>query len=396
MIQWIHVISMVSLVGMIAGCDDSSPKAATETPAVPVNFATATIQNFAVKRTYPALASSPWQVRIIGRVEGWLESRNFKQGDFVEEDQLLFVIEQAPYEAALLAAEAALSEAKAQRSLAKIIVDRNAPLVSTGAIAAEEFDQYVANLAIAEASVESAAAQVVQAELNLSYTEIRAPIAGRVGATSIDPGTLVQPGSDASLLCNIMSANPIRVNFAPSANEFPEYLAKWTKDTPLKTEITIPRETGWSQDGNITFVDNMANPDTSLIRMWTEIPNDDYRLLPGQYCEATVTMDVLQDAITIPTEAIVQRASDTYVWLVGSDSTVKQTKVEVSHRQDGTAVIASGLREGERVVKTGTIKLRFNGTKVKQAPPPRAPGEAPPGMGPNTSKTSSSDDKKTD
>ncbi len=385
MIQWMHVLSMASLVGVVAGCTDSSPKAATEPPAVVVRFATATIQDFPVKRTYPALASSPWQVRIIGRVEGWLESRNFKQGAFVEEGQLLFVIEQAPYEAALLAAEAALSEAKAQHSLAKIIVGRNAPLVSTGAIAAEEFDQYLANLAIADASVESAAAQVVQAELNLSYTEIRAPIAGRIGATSIDPGTLIQPGSDASLLCNIMSANPIRVNFAPSANEFPEYLAKWTKDMPLKAEITIPRESGWKQDGDITFVDNMANPNTSLIRMWTEVPNDDSQLLPGQYCEATVTMDVLKDTITIPTEAIVQRASDTYVWVVGSDNTVKETKVEVSHRQNGTAVIASGLREGERVIKTGTVKIRANGTKVKEAPPPLAPGEMPP----------SSDGKKT-
>ena len=129
----------------------------------------------------------------------------------------------------------------------------------------------------------------------------------------------------------------------------------------------------------------MANPNTSLIRMWTEVPNDDSQLLPGQYCEATVTMDVLKDTITIPTEAIVQRASDTYVWVVGSDNTVKETKVEVSHRQSGTAVIASGLREGERVIKTGTIKIRANGTKVKEAPPPLAPGEMPP----------SSDGKKT-
>jgi membrane fusion protein (multidrug efflux system) len=338
------------------------------------------VSSFPVKRTYPAIASSPWIVDIIGRVEGWLETRNFKQGDFVEEGDLLFVIEQAPYEASLLAAMAALAEAEAQEVLAQVIVDRNAPLVATGAVAAEEFDQYEANLAIAAAQVKSAEAQVVQAKLNLSYTEIRAPIDGRIGATSIDPGTLVVPGSESATLCTIVAADPIRINFAPSANEFPEYLASWTAKRPLHAEVTIPREKAWKRNGQITFVDNTANPDTSLIRMWTDVDNTGYELLPGQYCEATVTMKVLENAVTIPAEALVQVASDVYVWKVGKDDTVTETKVEVSLQQDGTAVLSSGLKEGDTVVQTGVEKIRFNGTKITKAPPARSPGTPPPDM----------------
>ena len=303
------------------------------------------------------------------------------------------MIEQAPYEASLLAANAALAEAEAQELLAQVIVDRNAPLVASGAVAAEEFDQYEANLAVANAQVESAAAQVVQAELNLSYTEIRAPIDGRIGATSIDPGTLVMPGSENATLCTLVSANPIRINFAPSANEFPEYLSAWTANRPLEAEVTIPREKSWKRDGTITFVDNSANPDTSLIRMWTDVDNTGYALLPGQYCEATVTMKVLEDVVTIPSAALVQVASDVYVWKVGDDDTVTETKVVVTMQQDGTAVLESGLKAGDTIVQSGVEKIRFNGTKITQAPPPKAPGTPPPDL---QQSADSDESKKTD
>ncbi len=373
------------------GCGESASTTAesAESPAIPVTTTTAKTSDFPIKRTYPAIAASPWVVDIIGRVEGWLESRNFKQGDFVEEGDLLFVIEQAPYEAALLAAKAAVAEAEAQELLAQVIVDRNAPLVGSGAVAAEEFDQYEANLAIAQAQVESAIAQVVQAELNLSYTAIRAPISGRIGATSIDPGTLVIPGSENATLCTLVSANPIRINFAPSANEFPDYLASWTAAEPLHAQVSVPREKAWKRNGTITFVDNSANPDTSLIRMWTDVDNTGYELLPGQYCEATVTMSVLKNAVTIPSEALVQVASDVYVWKVGKDDTVTETKVVVTLQQDGTAVLESGLKAGDTIVQSGVEKIRFNGTKITQAPPPKAPGTPPPDM----QKSSDSDDE---
>jgi len=389
----LHVLGAAAAASLIVlGCEESAPQQEAA-PAIPVTTTTASSGDFPVKRTYPAIAASPWKVDIIARVEGWLESRNFKQGDFVEAGDVLFVIEQAQYEAALLSARAALAEAEAQKALARIIVDRNAPLVATGAVAAEQFDQYEANLAIAAAEVESAAAQVVQAELNLSYTEIRAPIDGRIGATSIDPGTLVRPGTEDATLCTLVSANPIRINFAPSANEFPEYLAKWTKDTPLHAVVTIPREKKWSREGTITFVDNSANPDTSLIRMWTDVDNTGYELLPGQYCEATVTVDVLKDVVTIPSEALVQVASEVYVWKVADDDTVAETKVEVHMQQDGTAVLKSGLKKGDRVVQSGVEKIRFNGTKITKAPPPRAPGTPPPDM---QGSSDTSDSKKSD
>jgi len=224
----------------------------------------------------------------------------------------------------------------------------------------------------------AAEAQIVLAELNLSYTEIRAPIAGRVGATSIDPGTYVIPGTDAAMLCTLVTANPIRINFAPSANEFPEFLKNWTADRPLQADVEIPRQSSWKRTGEITFVDNSANPNTSLIRMWADVDNTGFSLLPGQYCQATVTMSILKDAITIPSEALVQQASDQYVWLVGSDDTVTETKVEVALSQDGTAVLKSGLKAGDRIVTAGFARIRNNGTKIKEAPPAAPPGTPPP------------------
>jgi multidrug efflux system membrane fusion protein len=385
-----QICGVLFVSALLWGCsNDSAPTTKTK-PAVPVTTTTAKVSNFPVKRTYPAVASSVWKVEIIARVEGWLEARPAPQGSRVEAGDLLFVIQQEPYEASLLVAQADLAEAEAQEMLAQIIVDRNAPLVGTGAISAEEFDQYEANNAIAKAAVLAAEAQIVLAELNLSYTEIRAPIAGRVGATSIDPGTYVVPGTDAAVLCTLITANPIRINFAPSANEFPEFLKNWKADQLLQADVKIPRVSGWKRTGKITFVDNAANPDTSLIRMWTDIDNAGYSLLPGQYCQATVTMSILKDSITIPTTALVQQASDQYVWLVESDDTVTQTKVEVALSQDGTAVLNSGLKAGDRIVTSGFVRIRNNGTKIKEAPPAAPPGTPPP------SPDSSSSKKKTD
>ena len=385
-----RLCGVVFVSALLWGCTgDSAPTTKTK-PAVPVMTAIAKLDNFPVKRTYPAIASSVWEVEIIARVEGWLEARPAPQGSQVEAGDLLFVIQQEPYEASLLAAQADLAEAEAQAMLAQIIVDRNAPLVGTGAISAEEFDQYEANNAIAKAAVLAAEAQIVLAELNLSYTEIRAPIAGRVGATSIDPGTYVVPGTDAAMLCTLITANPIRINFAPSANEFPEFLKNWKADQLLEADVKIPRLSDWKRTGKITFVDNAANPETSLIRMWTDVDNTGYTLLPGQYCQATVTMSILKDSITIPATALVQQASDQYVWLVESDDTVTQTKVEVALSQDGTAVLNSGLRAGDRIVTSGFVRIRNNGTKIKEAPPAAPPGTPPP------SPDSSSSKKKTD
>ncbi len=374
------------LVSLIAcGCEDTSTTPAAA-PAIPVTTAKAKSSDFEVKRTYPAIASPVWQVDIIARVEGWLEERHVRQGSLVEKGELLFVIQQAPYEANLLSAKAALAEAEAQALLAQIVIDRNAPLVGSGAISKEEFDQYEANLAVAKAQVQSAEAQVVQAELDLSYTEIRAPIKGRIGATSVDPGTLLQPGTENATLCTLIMVDPIRINFAPSANEFPEYLANWTQNKPLHAEVIIPRQSAWKREGTITFVDNAANPNTSLIRMWTDVDNEGHDLLPGQYCEATVSMQNLRDVITIPSTALVQVASEQYVWLVGSDSKITETKVVVDFQQDGTAVLKSGLRAGDRIVTEGMSKLRVNGTLITEAKPPSPPGTPPPSLKDNETK----------
>ena len=370
-------ISMLCL--FVVGCDKEAAKP-TATPAIPVTTAKAKMGTFPVKRTYPAIASPVWEVDIIARVEGWLETRHVRQGSLVEKNELLFTLQKAPFEADLLSATAAVQQADAQELLAQVIYDRNAPLVASGAIAAEDLDQYEANLAVAKAEVVAAEAQVIQAELNLSYTEIRAPIQGRIGATSIDPGTLLIPGTTNSTLCTLIMVDPIRINFAPSANEFPEYLAKWTTDTPLHAEVVIPRQSTWKRDGIITFVDNAANPNTSLIRMWTDVDNTGHDLLPGQYCEATVTMNVLEDVVTIPSTALVQVASEQYVWVVGSDSKVTETKVIVNFQQDGTAVLKSGIKSGDRIVVEGMLKIRTNGTLIKEAEPPSAPGTPPPSL----------------
>jgi RND family efflux transporter MFP subunit len=200
----------------------------------------------------------------------------------------------------------------------------------------------------------------------------------------------VVPGTDNAVLCTLITANPIRINFAPSANEFPEFLKNWKADQLLEADVEIPRLSGWKRTGKITFVDNSANPETSLIRMWTDVDNTGYSLLPGQYCQATVTMSILKDSITIPATALVQQASDQYVWLVESDDTVTQTKVEVALSQDGTAVLNSGLKAGDRIVTSGFVRIRTNGTKIKEAPPAAPPGTPPP------SPDSSSSKKKTD
>lgn len=379
---------------LLPACSEDATPTDTDTD-VAVETATAKSGTFPVKRTYPAVASAAWEVEVYGRVEGWLEDRNFQQGHKVEQNDLLFTLQKDEFIADVNAARAALAEARAQAEYARITVGRNRPLVATGAISAEEFDQYVANLEVAVAEVSSAEAQLELADLNLEYTDIYAPISGRVGKSSVDPGTLVIPGTDNALLCTIIMTDPMRVNFAPSADEYPEYLARWKGGQPLHALVTNSKLKDWSRNGTISFVDNTADPTTSLISMWTDIPNDPEYLVPGQYCQVTVTIDHIENAVTIPSSALIQVGDGTYVWKVAEDKTVTETKVEVSMQQNSTAVISSGLKSGDEVVTEGIERIRFNGTKISKAPPPSPPGTPPPALDGSSGSDSSSSSSST-
>jgi RND family efflux transporter MFP subunit len=306
-------------------------------------------------------------VEIRARVSGYLDTVGFEDGQLVEAGDLLFEIDPRPFQAAVAAAEAQKASAEARLELADQQLDRARALLQSNNIPAETFDQRVQEVRVAQAGVQEADAALIAARLDLEYTRITAPIAGRIGAKAITPGNLVVGGASgtATLLTTIVSLDPIYFEFDISEASYLAYqraIARGElpahRDGGVQVEAGLFDDTGWPYHGRIDFVDNRVDRSSGTIRMRAIFPNTDLFLTAGQFGRLRLPGSPRYAAILLPDEAILSDQDRRIVLTVDDAGIVVAKVVRPGPRELGLRIIRSGLEPTDRVIINGLMRAR--------------------------------------
>jgi membrane fusion protein, multidrug efflux system len=324
------------------------------------------------------------EIEVRARVEGFIQTIDFKEGNPVRKGQLLYTIDPSPFEAALAQSKGALAESEAQLARARQDVVRYEPLVAKNAISRQEYETAVVVQRAAEAAVEASKAQAQRAEIDLGYTKVVAPENGMVGKTEVYPGTLVGRGQ-STLLTHISQIATIHVRFTIPERDYLYYARRAQERGPgeirrLPFELVLSDGSVHPQKGQLVFVDRNVDPATGTILMEAAFPNPGGIVRPGQYARVRAAVDLKQGAILVPQRAVSELQGIYNVAVVGGDDMVEIRMVTPAQRIGNLWVMDAGLKSGDRVVVEGVQKVR-PGVKVKpetvtieeaDAPPPGA------------------------
>lgn len=303
-------------------------------------------------------------VDIRARVGGYLEKVNFTAGEKVHKGDLLFVIDPKPYKAQLNYATAELQRAKTRHELARNDLNRAENLYKEKAISTEEFDARSKGLREAAAAVESAEANLYTARINLDYSEIRAPISGRIGRESITAGNLVN-GGDTIVLTNIVSTDPIYVYVDADEQSVLKYrreaLQKGRGAADLKripVELTISDETVYPHPGHLDYIAPREDAGTGTVQLRAVFPNPEELLSPGFFARLRIAASAPYPALLIPDRAIGADQAQRFVWVMNQQNEVEYRKITPAARIGSLRVIGEGLQKNDWVVVEGLQKLK--------------------------------------
>lgn len=312
------------------------------------------------------------KVELRARVSGYLTKVTFKEGTDVKEGDLLFTIDPRPYEAAVQRAEALLAQAKTNAELAGIEAKNASTLREGQVISVEESERRLKSAAGEQAAVRAAEAMLSAAKLDLEFTEIRAPINGRVSDARVTEGNLVTGGTkDATLLTTIVAQDPIYCDIDVdelSALKYREMHKTGERASALFTripaEMALANQEGWPHKGEIDFVDNQINPETGTIRARAVFPNHDRLMSPGFFARVRIPGSGKYDGLLIRDSAVGDDQGSSYVWVLDAEDKAVYRTVKLGPLLDGMRVVREGLTADDRVVVSGLMSVR-NGTKVK-------------------------------
>ncbi len=354
----------LSLILLISGCSQEKKETLKqEIPAIAVNTITVKKEPIAIWKRYTGTTKAMSDQDVRARVSGILEEIYFKDGERVKKGQKLFKIEQIEYMAAL--EEAKANKLKHQASLKRALADveRYKPLVKKGLAPRATLEQYEAEYARFKASIMGNDARIKIAELNLSYTIVRAPIDGSVSARHVDVGNLVGYG-EATLLTTIMSIDPIYAYFSPSQKDTAVIKKFSKKEIPdAFIEIEGRRET-LRLDGFVDFKNNQVDPSTSTITMRATIANPDAKVMPGTFVYLNLFINDELEFRMIPPEIIFTDQLGQYIYIVGEDKRAKRVSIETGYGTKYYISVTEGLKDGDRVIVSALLKLK-NGLKIK-------------------------------
>ena len=316
-------------------------------------------------------ASAVDKVELRARVKGFLGPRKFADGDQVKKDQVVFTIEPETYQAAVDQKKAQLDATRAALANAELQLKRAAELLRTNTGTQVTYDQRLSEQLQAKAQVEDASAQLRDTELQLSYTDIKSPIDGRIGRAAFSPGNLVSP--ESGVLATVVSENPIRVLFPVTQRELLDARRDQAADpNGIVVRIRLADGSIYKEIGKIDFIDNTVDAKTDGQIVRATFPNPEGMLTDGQTLRVIIEGETVPTSVAVPQAAIAQDQTGAYLFVVNDKNVVEQKRVRTGVSRDGMVAITSGLKEGERVIVQGQQRVRPGMTVNPSVAPPSA------------------------
>ena len=346
------------------------------TKAQPVQAVAARTTDVNIVQTALGTATALRTVTVKPRVDGQLQSVLFQEGQLVKQGDVLAQIDPVPLQVALAQAEGNLARDAAQLNNARLDLERYRKLLEQDSIAAQQVDQQAAMVRQLEGTVKVGQAQVDNARLQLSYTRITAPIAGRTGLRVVDAGNMVR-GSDATGIAVITQVDPMGVLFTIPQDSLPRVLARLNAGEKPPVEAWDREQKNLLAKGELVTTDNQIDVATGTVRLKAAFPNRENKLFPNQFVNVRMVVDVRKAAVTVPSAAIQRGTQGTIVYVVKDDNTVAVRPVTTGATEGALTVVESGLQSGERVITDGVDRLR-EGARVEVTEP--GAGQRPPGV----------------
>lgn len=377
-VKWMVRVVLTGLAGLwVTGCG----KASAPPPPLPqVTVAQPVRQKVTNTVEFTGTLAAVNSVDLRARVRGFLREVKFKDGQEVKKGTVLFVIEQAPYKAAVEQAQAELAQAQASATQAKEVYERYKTSFDQKVATETELIDARAKRDESKARVEAAKASLKTAQINLGYTTVKAPLDGRIGRRLVDAGNLVGDGQ-ATLLAKIVQVDPVYIYFYVSEKVLLDYINRHghTADVAEPGQEAVPArlglgdEKGFPHKGMIDYADNTVDPSTGTIQLRGEFPNPGKDLVPGLFARVRIAVGEPASALLIPQRAISRSQRGSFVYVLNDDQTVRQQVVTLGRKVGSLRVVETGLKDHDKVVVEGLLRIR-PGVKVLAQPasPPTA------------------------
>ncbi|MBB6408417.1 efflux RND transporter periplasmic adaptor subunit [Mesorhizobium sangaii] len=357
----VHLLDMGN-VSLNAGTAGAAPAPAAFVMPVPV--VSVVKKTIPIYLDYAARTEPIRNITLQARIPGYLQEQAAADGVDVRQGDLLYKISPDDFQAALDQAKAQVQRDTATLDYARSNLGRGTELAKSGYLAKDGFDQRTSTLREAQASLALNQAAVRTAELNLSYAEIRAPFAGRLGRNQASVGTLVSVAG--TVLNTLVQLDPIYVTFNPSETDLAE-IEQARAAGPIEVEVLLPGETEASQKGELTFIDNTVDRSTGTITARATIGNGKFTLLPGQYVRVRLHVKQQADALMVPQTALGSSQLGKYLYVVGKGNTVDQRLVSLGPTSGDQVAILTGVAEGDQVI-TGNLQKIGPGMPISPLP----------------------------
>lgn len=364
----VAVLALAGATGGIlsfSGNASSDEAAAKPAAALPVSVSVVQQRDVSVWDEFSGRLEAIERVEVRSRVAGAVQSVHFREGALVKQNELLITIDPAPYAAEVERAEAQVAAAQARVALTKAEMERGRQLSDTRIISVRDLDQRQNAYREAEANQRAAEAALQSAKLNLDYTQVRAPVAGRVGKLEITVGNLVAAGPGAPVLTTLVSVNPIYASFNADEQIVSRALQSlganghnYDQIERIPVEMSTITSNGTSFKGKMQLIDNQFDARTGTVRVRAVFDNADGRLIPGQFARLRMGQAKAEPALAVSERAIGTDQDKKYVLVIDSDNKATYREVVLGPSVEGLRVVTQGLKSGERIVVNGLQRVR--------------------------------------